>query len=120
MPLRFWFAFALAVACSGSAAAQSKPVADLDVVYAKAGDRELKLDLARPDGKGPYPCVVCLHGGGWRMGNKRDIRSWIQLLAHEGYVAAAVGYRLAPDDRFPAQIEDCKTGVRFLRANADK
>ena len=120
MPVRCWFVVALAFAWAGSAVAQSKPVTELDVVYAKAGDRELKLDLARPDGRAPYPCVVCLHGGGWRMGNKRDIRSWIQLLAREGYVAVAVGYRLAPDDHFPAQIEDCKTAVRFLRANEAK
>ena len=40
-------------------------------------------------------------------------------LAERGYVAATVGYRLAPESVFPAQIEDCKTAVRFLRANAD-
>jgi len=101
--------------------AQTKVPTELDVVYSTAGDRELKLDLARPsEGKGPFPVVVCVHGGGWRMGNKRDLRPWIQMLARQGYVAASVGYRLAPDDRFPAQIEDCKTAVRFLRANSDK
>lgn len=101
--------------------AQAKVPVETDVVYGKAGDRELKLDLARPaEGKGPFPCVACVHGGGWRLGNKRDLRPWLQLLAREGYVAASVGYRLAPDARFPAQIEDVKTAVRFLRANADK
>lgn len=98
----------------------AQPKTELDVVFDKAGDREIKLDLARPaEGRGPFPVVICLHGGGWRMGNKRDMRSWIQLLAREGYVAASVGYRLAPDHTFPAQIEDCKTAVRFLRANAE-
>ena len=94
---------------------------DVDVVYAKAGGKELKLDLSRPaSGKGPFPAVVCLHGGGWRMGNKRDVRSWLRFFASQGYVAASVGYRLAPDFKFPAQIEDAKTAVRFLRANARK
>jgi len=122
MPVRcYWFVGALALAWAGSASAQAKPVIELDIIYAKVGDRELKLDLARPsEGSGPFPCVVCLHGGGWRFGNKRDIRSWLHFLAREGYAAASVGYRLAPDDHFPAQIEDCKTAVRFLRANADK
>jgi len=121
MPVRSWcFVGVLAVAWAGSAAAQGKPTIEFDVVYTKVGDRELKLDLARPaEGKGPFPCVVCLHGGGWRFGNKCDIRSWLHYLAREGYVTAAVGYRLAPDDHFPAQIEDCKTAIRFLRANAD-
>ena len=100
--------------------AESKPVVELDVVYARVGDRELKLDLARPDGKGPFPCVVCLHGGGWRMGDKKDLRGWITFLADRGYVAASIGYRLAPEATFPAQIEDAKTAVRFLRANAGK
>jgi acetyl esterase/lipase len=114
-----WSILALAVAAP--AFAQTKPVLDLDVVYANSGDRELKLDLARPaEGKGPFPCVVLLHGGGWRMGNKKDVRSWLTFLAKEGYVAASVGYRLVPDATFPGQIEDAKTAVRFLRANADK
>src|SRR5262245_29651338 len=105
---------------TGTCPAQDKPTLDLDVVYGKAGSRDLKLDLARPAGKGPFPVVVCVHGGGWRMGNKRDLRRWIELLAQEGYVAASVGYRLAPDHTFPSQIEDCKTAVRFLRANGNR
>jgi len=118
MPLRFSLLAALALL----PAARAQPVTvERDVVYGKAGDRELKLDLARPPmGKGPFPAIVCLHGGGWRLGNKRDMRGWIELLAREGYVAASVGYRLAPDATFPTQIEDAKTAVRFLRANADK
>ena len=115
-----WSAVAL-LALAVPAVAQSKPALDLDITYARAGDRELKLDLARPaEGKGPFPCVVCLHGGGWRMGNKKDIRAWITFLAERGYVAASIGYRLVPDATFPGQIEDAKTAVRFLRASADK
>lgn len=114
-------AVSFVLAVCGNAGAQDKFKLDVNVVYGKAGDRELKLDVARPaDGKGPFPCVVCLHGGGWRLGNKRDLRDWIEFLARRGYVAASVGYRLAPDCTFPAQIEDAKTAVRFLRANAAK
>ena len=114
-----WSIVAL-VAFAAPAIAQTRPTVELDIVYAKAGDKELTLDLARPTGKGPSPCVVLLHGGGWRMGNKKDVRGWLTFLAEEGYVAASVGYRLAPDATFPAQIEDAKTAVRFLRANANK
>jgi acetyl esterase/lipase len=116
-----WIVVVVLLASTGPAQAQPQVKLDLDVVYAKAGDAELKLDLARlADGKGPFPCVVCLHGGGWRFGNKRDLRGWIEVLARHGYVAASVGYRLAPGSTFPAQIEDAKTAVRFLRANAAK
>jgi acetyl esterase/lipase len=122
MPTRDYLAaVAAAVMLTLPAAAQPKPKVEPDVIYAKAGDRELKLDLARPAvGEGPFPCVVCLHGGGWRLGTRRDLRGWTEFLAERGYVAASVGYRLAPDATFPAQIEDAKTAVRFLRAHADK
>jgi acetyl esterase/lipase len=122
MVMRDWFLAGLtALAATLPAAAQRPFKTELDVVYSKPGERVLKLDLARPAlGKGPFPCVVCLHGGGWRLGNKRDLRGWTEFLASRGYVAASVGYRLAPDATFPAQIEDGKTAVRFLRSNADK
>jgi acetyl esterase/lipase len=121
MRMRYGLTCGLALLLATSAVAQSKPRVELDIVYAKAGDKELKLDLARPaEGNGPFPCVVLFHGGGWRMGNKKDVRSWLPFLANEGYVAASVGYRLVPEATFPAPVEDAKTAVRFLRANADR
>jgi acetyl esterase/lipase len=92
-----------------------------DLVYGKGGDTELKLDLAVPaQGKGPFPAVVCLHGGGWRGGKRQDLDKLITLLAGRGFVAATVSYRLTDKAPFPAQIEDCKAAVRWLRAAADK
>ena len=94
---------------------------ETDIVYRTVDDKTLKLDLAMPkEGKGPFPAVVCVHGGAWRMGNKKDVRDWIEYLADQGYVAIAVGYRLIPDAKWPAQVEDVQTAVRFLRTNADK
>lgn len=92
-----------------------------DIVYGKADRMELLLNLALPkDGKGPFPAVVCIHGGGWRAGKREDMDSMAELLARRGYVAATVSNRLVPTARFPAQIEDCKAAVRSLRANAAK
>lgn len=92
-----------------------------DIVYRKADGKEIKLDIAMPkEGQGPFPAVVCVHGGAWRMGSRKDLRDWIEYLAGQGYVAASISYRLVPDSKWPAQIEDCKTAVRFLRANAAK
>ena len=90
-----------------------------DVVYGKAGDRELHLDMVLPAKTSkPYPCVVWFHGGGWRTGDRKDNQAaW---LAREGYVAASVDYRLSDEALFPAQIHDCKAAIRFLRANAEK
>ena len=92
-----------------------------DVVYGKGADEELKLDLGRPrEQSGPTPCIVIIHGGGWAAGNKSQHVPQVRELAKKGYVAATVGYRFAPKHIFPAQIEDVKCAVRFLRANAEK
>ena len=92
-----------------------------DIVYGKAGRVELRLNLALPAKGGvPFPAVVCIHGGGWYQGQRQDMDAMTELLARRGYVAAAVSYRLSGDARFPAQVEDCKAAVRWLRANAAK
>ena len=91
-----------------------------DLVYGKGGDQDMMLDLALPDAKEPRPCIVCIHGGGWRGGKRQDMSAVAKLLAENGFVAAMVSYRLTPKDQFPAQIHDCKAAVRWLRANADK
>ena len=94
---------------------------ETDVVFGKGGATELKLDLAMPkDGDGPFPAVVCIHGGGWVGGDRKQMKQTIETLAGRGYVAISPDYRLAPRDRFPAQIEDCKAAVRWLRGNAEK
>jgi acetyl esterase/lipase len=108
----------LALAGVVPARAQDVPI-QKDIVYGKAGGEELKLDLARPaKGEGPFPLVVCLHGGAWQLGHRSAQHPRLRLLAGHGYVAATVGYRLAPKHPFPAQIEDARAAVRFLRAHA--
>ncbi len=92
-----------------------------DVVYGKTGDVELKLNLARPETTdGPRPCVLVIHGGGWAAGDRiqHDKNTWD--FVQRGYVSATIGYRFAPKYLFPAQVEDVKCAVRFLRANAEK
>jgi acetyl esterase/lipase len=91
---------------------------DADIVFGKGGNTILKLDMARPEGEGPFPAIVCLHAGGWVGGERQQMKGTIEVLARRGYVAVSPDYRLAPQDRFPAPIEDCKAVVRWLRANA--
>lgn len=96
--------------------------AERDIVYATAptgGGRELKLDLYLPEPApaGPArPLVVWIHGGAWRAGTK-DNPPVVPLVAR-GYVAASVGYRYTQEAPFPANVEDCKAAIRWLRANA--
>lgn len=93
----------------------------LDVTYARYGDRTLEMDIYRPKGAwGELPAVVCVHGGGWGKGNRVNYSKPAQALAARGYVTATISYRLSGEAPFPAQIQDCKAAVRFLRANAGK
>jgi acetyl esterase/lipase len=123
--------FALLLSTAAAPAAEPAVVLRPDVTYAVVGSERLQLDVAMPAGPGPHPAVVCLHGGAWRVGSRKDLsrgspwydfgplgKSLTRILAARGFVAVSVGYRLAPDNKFPAQIEDAKTAVRFLRANA--
>lgn len=92
-----------------------------DIVYGKGGDVDLHLDIAQPSsGGGPYPAVVCVHGGAWVAGHRGELHGIVRYLAQNGYVASTITYRLAPKDPWPAQIEDVRCAVRFLRANARK
>ncbi|MCY2966890.1 MAG: SMP-30/gluconolactonase/LRE family protein [Planctomycetota bacterium] len=104
-----------------AAAAPPKPAYELQeaLEYGTAGDEKLTLHLARPTtGAGPFPVVVFIHGGGWAGGNKDVHKNEIIEAAKRGYVSISVGYRLAPKHRFPAQVEDVKCAVRWLRAHA--
>jgi acetyl esterase/lipase len=90
-----------------------------DVVYGHAGGVDLKFDVAKPvDGNGPYPAIVFFHGGGWQQGHKSHMHRWLRRFASEGYVSITVGYRFAPEFKWPSQVHDAKAAVRFLRENA--
>ena len=92
-----------------------------DIVYGTVGETNLCMDIAFPTQScGPIPCVVVIHGGAWTLGNKSMHTNEIKYFAKQGYVSVSIGYRLAPDHRFPAQIEDVKCAIRYLRANCKK
>jgi acetyl esterase/lipase len=93
------------------------------IEYTNPDDQHLKLDLARPaevkaDEK--LPAVLCIHGGGFRAGNRKGWDAFCKKLAERGYVAVTVDYRLAPKYQFPAAVYDVKAAVLWLRSNADK
>jgi acetyl esterase/lipase len=90
------------------------------IEYANPENQHLQLDLAQPAGDGPFPAVVCIHGGGFRAGKRESWDKMCQQLASRGYVAVTITYRLAPDHQFPAAVEDSKAAVRWVRANAAK
>lgn len=87
-----------------------------DLAYVDDGHERQRLDLYIPPAPGPLPLIVWIHGGAFRMGDKGD-RIPAEMLA-QGYAIASVNYRLSQHARWPAQIEDCKAAVRWLRAHA--
>ena len=92
-----------------------------DLEYARVGEKKLLLDLYLPEkATGPLPVIVWVHGGGWKNGSKDQCLPARLGFPQRGYAVASVGYRLSGDATFPAQIEDCKAAVRWLRANARK
>jgi triacylglycerol lipase len=89
-----------------------------NVVYVERSDEALHADVYRPSGEGPFPGVLCVHGGAWAAGNKNQVATIAELLAVRDYTAVAINYRLAPQHKFPAQIEDCRQAVTWMRQNA--
>lgn len=78
-----------------------------------------QLDLYVPEGAGPFPVVVWIHGGAWVAGDKNHPRA-LPLLVSQGFAVASINYRLAQHEPHPAQINDCKNAVRWLRKHADR
>jgi acetyl esterase/lipase len=87
-----------------------------DLPYVTGGHPRQVLDLYLPGGEKPVPLIVWVHGGAFRAGSKEAGVPLDYLDA--GYAIASVNYRLSQHARFPAQIDDCKAAVRWLRAHA--
>lgn len=116
----------LPVTAPGAAAAEAPLPASVelrrDVPYAGGGNPRQTLDLYLPKAQAAdtrLPVIVFIHGGGWVGGNKSAGRAALQdFVAGGHYAAVSVGYRLAGEARWPAQIHDCKAAIRWIRANA--
>ena len=94
-----------------------------DIVYATVGGKPLLLDVYKPEKlAAALPAVIWIHGGAWTGGDKNgwdrnEVR--FKELLYQGYIVVSINYRLSYQAKFPAQIEDCKGAIRFLRANAE-
>ncbi|QDT04582.1 Carboxylesterase NlhH [Rubripirellula lacrimiformis] len=93
-----------------------------DVVFGQGGGRDLKMHIVMPKqaAKSPMPVYIWVHGGGWQGGTKEGGVGQLIPLARSGFVTATIEYRLTGEAAFPAQIEDCKCAIRYLRAHAEK
>lgn len=90
-----------------------------DLVYVEVGHNRNKLDLYLPEkAEGPLPLLIWIHGGGWQNGSKEGCPPLRAGYVARGYAVASINYRLSGHALFPAQIEDCKAAIRWLRAHA--
>ncbi|PTX94511.1 alpha/beta hydrolase [Opitutus sp. ER46] len=119
------FVAALLLTALGASAAQVKR----DVEYGRVDDERLLLDVHQPDGNGPFPVAILIHGGGWSGGDKSgsnkpgdgaDITPWFALLLQAKYTLFSINYRLAPKHPWPACEEDVETAIRWVKAHASE
>ena len=83
--------------------------------------RDLKMDLIYPEDPGrKYPCIVWICGGAWLEMDKSAHLAYLAGLARSGFVVASVEYRTSNEAKFPKQLEDVKSAIRYLRAHADR
>jgi acetyl esterase/lipase len=104
-----------AVVVAGIVAAEERS----GIEYGKAGGESLRLDAHVPDGNGPFPVALVVHGGGWNSGDKqKDVAPITGPLTKESFVWFSINYRLAPANRWPACLEDVQTAIRWVKAHA--
>jgi acetyl esterase len=91
-----------------------------DIEYSRAGGTSLRLDASIPDGSGPFPAVIIVHGGGWVRGDKRiDVAPLFKPLSDAGIAWFSINYRLAGDPLlFGLAVNDVEAAIRFVKQNA--
>ena len=97
-----------------------------DIAYGTVGGEKLLLDVNVPEGDGPFPIAILIHGGGWSRGDKHtvpagdsaDISPWFAPLTAAKFTWFSINYRLAPAHRWPEGFDDVQTAIRWVKAHA--
>jgi alpha-L-fucosidase 2 len=106
----------LLLAAAGSSALDQK-----DVEYARPGGHPVLLDLQVPEGAGPFPAAILVHGGGFDEGSKStNVRPLFAVLNQAGFAWFSIDYRMAPEFHFAQAKEDVESAIRWVKANAQK
>ncbi len=109
----------LALACM--AGLHAAPLDEKGIEFARPGGKALFLDLHVPDGPGPFPAAILVHGGGFDEGTRStNVRPLFEPLADAGFAWFSIDYRLAPEFKFPQANEDVNTAIRWVKTNAAK
>jgi acetyl esterase/lipase len=118
-PFVFWDVF------RGIAIAPTRPAQVIQFANPQGEPLAMNVYQPLPPGDQPagtkskYPAVIVIHGGGWQGGRPGDNAAVSRYLAAQGYTVLAITYRLAPRHRFPAQLEDVRAAIAYIRQHAD-
>ena len=106
-------------AISAGATEPAIPALRTDIEFGKVGDVSLTLDAFVPEGAGPFPTCILVHGGGFVRGDKQSyIKPLFEPLSKAGFAWFTINYRLAPQHRWPACAEDVETAIHWVKAHA--
>ena len=107
------------LAVVGAVLVSAAPADQKGIEYGKPGGHALLLDLRVPDGPGPFPAAILVHGGGFDGGSRAtNMSPTFQPLADAGFVWFSIDYRTAPEFRFPEAREDVDAAIKWVKANA--
>lgn len=91
-----------------------------NINFANPGGVKLNMEVYKPTKKGKNPALVIIYGGAWRSGSPRNYEDFSYYMANQGYTVFAIAYRHAPKYKFPAQIEDVRSALQYIRDRADE
>jgi carboxypeptidase Q len=90
-----------------------------DVPYTKAVGATLTLDAYVPEGDGPFPAAIVVHGGGFNQGDKQTfVKPLFDPLSDADFAWFTINYRLAPQSKYPAAVEDVEAAIRYVKEHA--
>lgn len=89
-----------------------------DVEYLRHDDKPLLARVYRPEGEGPFPCIVELHGGGWSIFDRTRGKNLHESLARNGVVVVALDFRQGAEGAYPRSLADIHYAIRWVKANA--
>src|SRR5579885_38943 len=96
------------------------PIHIEDIEYARPAGTPLLARFYRPEGQGPFPAVLEVHGGAWTSGDRLNNTVIGEYLAGRGIVMLSIAFRFPPVARYPDLVVDLNFGPRDLEANADR
>jgi alpha-L-fucosidase 2 len=110
---------ALRLLAAGIALFAAASVDQKDVEFARPDGKPLLLDLHIPDGGGPFPAAILIHGGGFDEGSRStNVRPLFEPLADAGFAWFSIDYRLAPDAHFPEATADVNSAIGWVKAHS--